>query len=64
MADIGGIQPPFSLHSVSVDSELEGRDLDLLADDKGEQQQNQEVFVLREKKGVIYPVDYKYRVGR
>ena len=63
MADVDEMKPPFSLHSVSVDSELDDHDMDLLADHEDREHKNQEVFVLREKKGVIYPLDYKYRVG-
>ena len=63
MADVDYTKPPFSLHSVSVDSELDDHDMDLLADHEDREHKNQEVFVLREKKGVIYPSDYKYRVG-
>lgn len=52
-----------SLHSKSgVDSEQDG--IKLLADDDDKEKKNQGVFVLREKKGVIYPLDYKYRVGK
>ena len=64
--ELGDMEPPYSLHSMSsvssVDSELDK--MDLLGDDEDEERQNQEVFVLREKKGVIYPSDYKYRVGK
>ena len=63
MAGVDDMKPPFSLHSVSVDSELDDHDMDLLADHEDSEHKNQEVFVLREKKGVIYPSDYKYRVG-
>lgn len=62
MANVDDMKPPFSLHSVSVDSELDDHDMDLLADHEDREHKNQEVFVLREKKGVIYPSDYKYRV--
>lgn len=59
---LGDTGPPYSLHSISsVDSELD--DMDLLSDGDDQERQNQEVFVLRERKGVIYPLDYKYRVG-
>ena len=59
---LGEMGPPYSLHSISsVDSELD--DMDLLSDGDDQERQNQEVFVLRERKGVIYPLDYKYRVG-
>ena len=63
MADVDDTKPPFSLHSGSGDSELDDHDMDLLADHEDREHKNQEVFVLREKKGVIYPSDYKYRVG-
>lgn len=52
--------PPYSLHSVSSVDEDE---MELSAYDDDTKKTNQEVFVLREKKGVIYSLDYKYRVG-
>lgn len=61
-ADRGEGGPPYSLQSMSsCDSEQDN--MDILRDNDCEEEQNQEVFVLREKKGVIYPLDYKYRVG-
>ena len=54
------LQPPYSLHSMSsVDSEHDDFEF---TDDEDVMQASQQVFVLREKKGVIYPLDYKYRV--
>lgn len=54
------MQPPYSLHSMSsVDSEHD--DFEFTDDEDLMQVNKEEVFVLREKKGVIYPSDYKYR---
>ena len=52
-----------SLHSISG-ANSEQDEMKLLADDDDKEKTNQGVFVLREKKGVIYPLDYKYRVGK
>lgn len=59
-AELEELQPPYSLHSMSsVDSEHD--DFEFTDDEDLMQVNKEEVFVLREKKGVIYPSDYKYR---
>lgn len=39
-------------------------DIDLVVDEEDEEYEYKGVFVLREKRGVIYLFDYKYRVGK
>ena len=62
-AELEKMEPPFSLHSMDSTGSFD-QDMDLVADEKDEEHGHQEVFVLREKRGVIYPLDYKYRVGK
>lgn len=56
-------RPPFSVQSMSSAGSSD-QDMDLIADEGDEEHRHQGVFVLREKRGVIYPLDYKYRVGK
>ncbi|KAJ7383560.1 6-phosphofructo-2-kinase/fructose-2,6-bisphosphatase 2 [Desmophyllum pertusum] len=55
------LEPPFSLQSMNSTGSSD-QDMDLVADEEDEEREHQGVFVLREKRGVIYPLDYKYRV--
>jgi len=57
------MEPPFSLHSMNSTASSDP-DVDLVADEEDEEHEHKGVFVLREKRGVIYPLDYKYRVGK
>lgn len=57
------LEPPFSLQSMNSTGSSD-QDMDLVADEEDEEREHQGVFVLREKRGVIYPLDYKYRVGK
>lgn len=65
-AELEKMEPPFSLHSMNSVSSAGScdQDMDLVADEEDEEHGHQGVFVLREKRGVIYPLDYKYRVGK
>lgn len=56
-------RPPFSLQSTNSTGSSD-HDMDLIADEEYEEHRHKGVFVLREKRGVIYPLDYKYRVGK
>jgi len=57
------MEPPFSLQSMNSTGSSDP-DVDLVADEEDEEHEHKGVFVLREKRGVIYPLDYKYRVGK
>lgn len=62
-AELGKMEPPFSLQSMDRTGSPDP-DIDLVADEEDEEHEHKGVFVLREKRGVIYPLDYKYRVGK
>ena len=61
-SELGRMEPPFSLQSMNSTGSSDP-DIDLVADEEDEEHEHKGVFVLREKRGVIYPLDYKYRVG-
>lgn len=62
-AELEKMEPPFSLHSMDSTGSSD-HDIDLVADEEDEEHEHKGVFVLREKRGVIYPLDYKYTVGK
>ena len=63
MAEFRDMEPPFSLHSMErANSETDS--MDLVGEEDDEEHEDQGVFVLRQKRNVIYSLDYKYRVGK
>ena len=63
-AELEEMAPPFSLHSMDDTGSSGKNTIELGTEEEEEKGQDHKgVFVLREKSGVIYPVDYKYRVG-
>ena len=62
-AELEDMEPPFSLHSMDDTGSSDQDFMDLVTEEEEEEQEHKGVFVLREKSGVIYPLDYKYRVG-
>ena len=63
-AELEEMAPPFSLHSMDDTGSSGKNTIELGTEEEEEKGQDHKgVFVLREKSGVIHPVDYKYRVG-
>nr|XP_058946442.1 6-phosphofructo-2-kinase/fructose-2,6-bisphosphatase 1-like isoform X2 [Pocillopora verrucosa] len=62
-AELEEMAPPFSLHSMDDTGSSGKNTIELGTEEEEEKGQDHKgVFVLREKSGVIHPVDYKYRV--
>ena len=61
-AELEETAPPFSLHSMDSTGSSDKNVVELVAEEE-KAKEHKEVFVLREKSGVIYPNDYKYTVG-
>lgn len=63
-AELEEMAPPFSLHSMDDTGSSGKNTIELgTVEEEEKGQDHKGVFVLREKSGVIHPVDYKYRVG-